>query len=68
VNVISRHSGRTTIEVADTELLAINNALNEVCNALDIREFDTRMGCSLELAKALLKAIGEACDRKPDQG
>jgi hypothetical protein len=67
VNVISRHSGSAKIEVSDAELLVINNALNEVCNALDIREFDTRMGCSRDLAKSVLKAVGEVYDRKPEE-
>lgn len=65
MNVISLQQKTATIEFSRDELLAMNNALNEVCNALDVREFDTRMGCSREFAKALLKAIGEAYDRAP---
>jgi hypothetical protein len=66
VDVISLQQKTATIEFSRHELLAINNALNEVCNALDVREFDTRMGCSREFAKSLLKGIGEAYGRKPD--
>lgn len=67
MNVIAVQPGSIEIELTKDELLAINNAVNEVCNALDIHEFDTRMGCSREYATTLLAAIGEACDRKPGQ-
>jgi len=40
------------------ELYIINNALNEVCNGIDLRgEFDTRMGCTVEEARELLRAV-----------
>jgi hypothetical protein len=36
----------------------INNALNEVCNGIDLEgEFDTRMGCTVEEARKLLAKI-----------
>ena len=36
----------------------INNALNEVCNGIDLEgEFDTRMGCTLQEALQLLAKI-----------
>jgi hypothetical protein len=38
------------------DLLAICNALNEVCNGLDITEFATRMGVTREEALDVLKA------------
>ena len=42
------------------ELRIVNNALNEVCNALPRASFDTRMGASLVEAKALLSALNTA--------
>jgi len=40
------------------ELYIINNALNEVCNGIDLRgEFDTRMGCTVEEARELLRTV-----------
>jgi hypothetical protein len=40
------------------ELAIISNALNEVCNGIDLEgEFDTRMGCTVEKAQALLTKI-----------
>jgi hypothetical protein len=46
------------VELAKHELEIINNALNEVCNGIHLEgEFDTRMGCSIEEARALLAKI-----------
>ena len=47
-----------TVELTKTELLIINNTLNEVCNGIDLEgEFDTRMGCSVQEARAVLAKI-----------
>lgn len=47
-----------TINLTRDELLIINNALNEVCNGVDLEgEFDTRMGVSVEEARELLKKV-----------
>jgi len=46
------------VELTKDELSIINNALNEVCNGIDLeREFDTRMGCTIEEARAVLAKI-----------
>lgn len=45
------------------ELETISNALNEVCNALDGDEFETRMGASIEEARALLNQISKIFDQ-----
>ena len=46
------------------ELLIINNALNEVCHALNFSEdeFQTRIGYSRAVAQALLKKIAKALE------
>ena len=59
------HLSNSTKNQADVrltlaELLIVNNALNEVCHGIDLPDFDTRMGTSLENAKALLKQVGAA--------
>jgi hypothetical protein len=44
-----------TIVLTKDELEIINNALNEVCNGIDLEgEFSTRMGCKVEEARAVL--------------
>lgn len=47
-----------TVELSEEELKIINNALNEVCNGIQLEgEFDTRMGCNVEEARAVLAKI-----------
>jgi hypothetical protein len=47
-----------TVELTKNELDIINNALNEVCNGINLKgEFDTRMGCPVEDARELLVKI-----------
>ena len=46
------------VELSKDELRIINNALNEVCNGIDLAgEFDTRMGCTVEEVRAVLAKI-----------
>ncbi len=47
------------LELTEDELLIINGCLNEVCNGLDIEdwEFPTRIGLGREEARELLKKI-----------
>lgn len=47
------------IELSDRELILINNALNEVCNGIDVPEFETRLGGTTEEASRLLREIGK---------
>jgi hypothetical protein len=54
--------GNTVIRLSNDELLILNNALNEVCNALDHAEFSTRMGAELESVEELLCQIGAVVD------
>lgn len=47
-----------TVELTKDELGIINNALNEVCNGIDLEgEFETRMGCTLQEARDVLAKI-----------
>jgi hypothetical protein len=47
-----------TVDLTKDELQIINNALNEVCNGIALEgEFATRMGCSVEEARAVLARI-----------
>jgi hypothetical protein len=47
-----------TIEFTRNEIGIINNALNEVCNGIDLEgEFETRMGCNKDDALRLLEVI-----------
>jgi hypothetical protein len=45
------------------DLLTISNALNEVCNGLDLPEFATRMAVEREEALSLLRNVTELYNR-----
>jgi len=52
--------GVALVELTSTEIITINNALNEVCNGIRLEsEFDTRMGCTVEDARSLLAEINK---------
>ncbi|MGH7136198.1 MAG: hypothetical protein ACREHD_10695 [Pirellulales bacterium] len=46
------------VQLSEDDLLLIKNALNEVCHALDVQEFSTRMGADRIAAERLLTAVG----------
>jgi hypothetical protein len=56
----NQNRGSRLLRLNDDELVWINNALNEVCNGLDISdsEFSTRLGGSRQELRALLARIG----------
>jgi len=46
------------IDLNEDEFRIVNNALNEICNGIDLAgEFDTRIGGSLEEARTLLTRL-----------
>jgi hypothetical protein len=57
MELIGVEQGEAHVRVALQELLLINNALNEVCNGIDVPEFETRMGVTLEQAESLLSSV-----------
>jgi hypothetical protein len=52
----------TTITLTFTiqELETVNNALNEICNGIDVPGFETRIGATREDVQALLGSISVA--------
>jgi hypothetical protein len=44
------------------ELLVLNAALNEICNGVDVFEFETRIGADREFVTTLLHEIGSVLD------
>jgi hypothetical protein len=63
MDVIDSSAERSHISVTREELLIVNNALNEVCNGIEVFEFETRIGESPERVAALLNEIGALLDR-----
>jgi len=54
---------KATLELDFNELLALKNALNEVCNGIDAPEFHSRLGVTLDEAEALLAKLKDVVDR-----
>jgi hypothetical protein len=50
------------IELTPDEFLVINNALNEVCNGLEVPEFSTRIGVDRAEALKLLREVSASYD------
>ena len=50
-------SGGAWVILSSDDLSAICNALNEVCNGLDVPEFSTRMGLEREEVLELLDKV-----------
>ncbi len=57
MRVVKAEKGKAVVELSDTEVITLNNALNEICNGIDIPEFHTRIGVGLAEAKALLAQL-----------
>ena len=54
-----------SLTLSKDELLILNNALNEVCNGIEIDEFEfsARIGAQREQAQALLRRITALYDQ-----
>ncbi len=67
MEVINEGDGsEVTVRLERDELLAVNNALNEVLHgpdAIEDWEFHMRMGVEPSEARALLRVIGDAFER-----
>jgi len=59
MKTIAVNREQAKVELTSIDLLIVNNALNEVCNALDTTEFSTRMGASLNEAQTLLREVAD---------
>jgi hypothetical protein len=53
------------IDLTWDELVLFNNALNEVCNGIDVWEFSTRLGATRDEARQLLREVHDLVERGP---
>ncbi|GAA3472098.1 hypothetical protein [Nonomuraea roseola] len=69
MEIIRATSDVITANLGPDDALAINNALNEICNGVHLDEWDfqTRMGVDREQARKVLHAIGAAIDVMKEQ-
>ena len=59
MRVISVDETGGTVHLSKDDARLVSNALNKVCNALDVREFATRMGADLGDARVILNQFLE---------
>lgn len=45
------------LEISKDELGVLSNALNEVCNGIEVWEFDTRIGIKIDNARKILESL-----------
>lgn len=62
MRTIKIENDKALVELNDLELLAINNALNEVCYGMRIGDFSPRIGVQKEFVVDLLKQITQIVD------
>ena len=57
MEILERSKGKAVISFFNDELVILNNALNEICNGVDIPQFETRVGYPRERVEALFEQI-----------
>lgn len=62
MNVIESYQDFGSVQFSRHEPLILNAALNEICNGIDVFEFETRVGAGREHVADLLKRIGSLLD------
>jgi hypothetical protein len=67
MNLVHSNGHHLLLHFTRAEAIGIANALNEVCNGVDIpdQEFQTRLGADREAVRSLLKAMHTCLDAKP---
>lgn len=62
MDMINSSHDLANVSFSRDELLVLNAALNEICNGVDVFEFETRIGADREFVTALLHEIGSVLD------
>ncbi|AYD67038.1 MULTISPECIES: hypothetical protein [unclassified Achromobacter] len=62
MEMISSSRNLANVGLSRDEIVVLHAALNEICNGIDVFEFDTRIGVNLEFATNLLQALGSVLD------
>ncbi|MEH2701848.1 MULTISPECIES: hypothetical protein [Rhizobium] len=63
MNLISADAeGELMISTNLEELHILHAALNEICHGIEIFEFETRIGASLEEVKGVMRSLDEILD------
>ncbi len=54
---IKINKDQVTLKFSADEMLLISNSLNEICNGIEVNEFETRIETTEDQARILLKAM-----------
>ena len=68
MNLLGMKGEEFNVQFSLDELLVVSNALNEVCNGIDVPEFHARIGASPDEAQRLLERLGEIIESATAQG
>ncbi len=63
MNIVNIAPDQSQTVMTHEELLILTAALNEICNGIDILEFQTRIGSNRERVAQLLKEMGLLLDK-----
>ncbi|WP_122669874.1 hypothetical protein [Pseudomonas viridiflava] len=63
MKVINFGADKAQVNLTQVELLVLNAALNEVCNGIDIFEFETRIGSDKNSVLDFLNEVGNLLDK-----
>lgn len=53
---------KVVLEIFRDDFGALSNTLNEVCNGIEVLEFETKIGISREEARGMLKFLSSTYD------
>lgn len=62
MDMINSSRDLANISLNRDELLVLNAALNEICNGIDVFEFESRIGADREFVTGLLQGLGSLLD------
>jgi hypothetical protein len=57
MQVVEVQRDKVVVWLSKAELTILNNALNEVCNGIEVPEFATRVGTEISEVRQLLKEV-----------
>ncbi|MDR2635765.1 MAG: hypothetical protein LBC08_02920 [Campylobacteraceae bacterium] len=63
MKIIDFSNTEANIILNKNELIVINAALNEICNGIELFEFETRIGTDREHVLALLNLVNKLLDK-----
>jgi len=63
MKVVNVSGGQASLACSVDELHILHQALNEVCNGIEVFEFETRIGADRTTVAALMEGIGAAIER-----